>query len=128
MWAMLLSMSLVSVLMVFVVVERVVATIAICVIAHRQKMSVSSWAWAGLMFGLWSFLPYTYAKIKMSKNKCRSCGHAVSNVFDFCENCGERIKRVNEGKIVLRFILIYYAVCCVIYACETFLPGIMNLS
>lgn len=126
MWAMLLSMSMVSVLMFFVVIERLVATIAICVIAHRQKMDVSSWAWAGLLFGLWAFLPYTYAKIKISKNKCRACGSAASNVFDFCENCGEKTERVNEGKIVLKFIFIYYAVCCVIYALETFLPGIIN--
>lgn len=126
MWAMLLSMVTVSALMVFVVIERLVATIAVCVIAHRQKMDVSSWFWAGLLFGLWAFLPYTYAKIKISKNKCRVCGHAASRVFDFCENCGERTKRVNEGKIVLKFILIYYAASLVIYAFDTFLPGIIN--
>lgn len=126
MWAMLLSMVTVSALMVFVVIERIVATVFICIIAYRQKMTVSSWAWAGLMFGLWSFLPYAYAKIRISKNKCRVCGTAASQVFDFCSNCGERTERVNEGKIVLKFIFIYYAVCLVIYAFDTFLPGIFS--
>lgn len=126
MWAMLLSMVTVSALMVFAVIERMVATVLICIIAHRQKMTVSSWAWAGLMSGLWSLLPYAYAKIRISKNKCRACGCAASQVFDFCENCGEKTKRVNEGKIVLKFIFIYYAVYWVIYVFENFLPGIMN--
>lgn len=126
MWAMLLSMVTVSALMVFVVIERVIATVAICIVAHRQKMTASCWAWAGLMFGFFAILPYVYAKIKISKNKCRVCGTAASRIFDYCENCGERTERINEGKIVLKFILIYYAVCCVIYAFESILPGIMN--
>ena len=126
MWAMLLSMVTVSALMAFVVIERAIATVAICIVAHRQKMTASCWAWAGLLFGFWSFLPYAYAKIKISKNKCCACGCTVSHVFDFCENCGEKIKRINEGKIVLKFILIYYAVCCIIYAFDTFLPGIIK--
>lgn len=126
MWVMLLSLIVGSAAMFFVFIERVAVTVVLFIVARRQKMSVSNWVASGLLFGLWSFLPYAYARIKIARNKCHGCDSSVLQNTDYCANCGEKTEKINEGKIVVKFIFVYFGVCLAIYVFGTLIPAIIN--
>lgn len=105
MGAMLVGMATGLMAMFFIAVEKIIIAVALFVIAHRQGMNAVKWAVAGFLLDFWTILVYIIVRIKIANLKCASCGEKVGKNAEFCPNCGERVKKIDDGEIAKKFVL-----------------------
>ncbi len=106
----------------FIIITLTLAAI-VFIDAYRHKMKAVLWGLMVLLFNFYAIPVYIIIRIKIARMKCGSCGAKVSNTENFCTECGNPIKKIDDGKIAKKVIL------CVIAAYIIFLIlGMLYIS
>ena len=118
MGAMLVGMATGFAAMAFLVVWKIIFTVAVFLDTRRNKMNTLVWVIASFILDSWILLIYIPIRIKTALLKCTSCGTKAEKNAKFCANCGQELKRIDDGKIAVKFIL---SVCVIAVAFIVFL-------
>ncbi len=79
-------------------------------LAGFLKMNSIKWAVSGLVCNFYSEVFFVIALIAMKTRKCKSCGTRVENIDGYCTQCGESIKKLDDGKFALKYPLMTYLI------------------
>ena len=103
--AMLIGLITGGAVMAFIVVITVVYAVVIFIDAYCHKMKAFLWGLMALLFNFWSLPVYIFVRIKIARMKCGSCGTKVKNTQSFCTECGNAVKKIDDGAIAKKVIL-----------------------